>query len=125
VMGEQSYTLHLKAGKADLINHHLPESVRSLDLAVLHEVLFARILGIPLAEQRSSHQLVYERNFSRCFQEVRTGNASFAVITRELELEQVLEVCRSGELMPQKSTYFYPKALGGLLFGSIKQEEFE
>ncbi|WP_339865609.1 DUF1015 domain-containing protein [uncultured Algoriphagus sp.] len=125
VMGEESYTLHLKAGKESEINQHLPESIRKLDLAVLHEVLFAKILGIAVADQRNSDQLVYERNFSRCIQEVRLGKASFAVITRELELAQVLEVCRSGEVMPQKSTYFYPKALGGLLFASIKQDEFE
>ncbi|REG94597.1 DUF1015 domain-containing protein [Algoriphagus antarcticus] len=125
VMGEESYTLKLKAGKMDLMNLHLPESIRQLDLAVLHEVLFARILNIPVADQRNSDQLTYERNFSRCIHEVRSGKASFAVITRELEMEQVLEVCRSGEVMPQKSTYFYPKALGGLLFASIKQNEFD
>jgi uncharacterized protein (DUF1015 family) len=125
VLGEESYTLHLKAGKIEQINQHLPASIRKLDLAVLHEVLFARILAIPMLEQRNSDQIVYERNFSRCIQEVRSGNASFAVITRELELAQVLEVCRSGEVMPQKSTYFYPKALSGLLFASIKQDEFD
>lgn len=125
VMGEESYTLHLKAGKIEQINQHLPASIRKLDLAVLHELLFARILAIPMLEQRNSDQIVYERNFSRCIQEVRSGNASFAVITRELELAQVLEVCRSGDVMPQKSTYFYPKALSGLLFASIKQDEFD
>lgn len=125
VMGEESYTLQLKSGKIKEINQHLPESIRTLDLAVLHEVLFARILAIPVADQRNSDQLTYERNFSRCIQEVRSGKASFAVITRELEMKQVLEVCRSGEVMPQKSTYFYPKALGGLLFASIKQDEFD
>jgi uncharacterized protein (DUF1015 family) len=76
-------------------------------------------------DQRNSPQLAFERNFSRCLREVRAGKASFAIITREIELQQVLEVCKSGALMPQKSTYFYPKALGGLVFGSIKQEEFE
>lgn len=125
VMGEESYILNLKEGKIDQINQHLQESIRKLDLAVLHEVLFARILDIPVADQRNSDQIAYERNFSKCFQEVRSGKASFAIITRELEMEQVLEVCRSGEVMPQKSTYFYPKALGGLLFASIKQDEFE
>lgn len=125
VMGEESYMLQLKAGRIDQINLNLPDSIRQLDLSVLHEVLFARILGIPVADQRNSDQIVYERNFSKCIQQVRSGETSFAIITRELELEQVLEVCRSGEVMPQKSTYFYPKALGGLLFASIKQDEFE
>jgi uncharacterized protein (DUF1015 family) len=99
--------------------------LRNLDLVILHHILFEKILGMDLEQQRKSDQLAFERNFSRCVQEVRSGKASFSIITREIELEQVLEVCQSGALMPQKSTYFYPKALGGMLFGSIKQEEFD
>ena len=76
-------------------------------------------------KQKNSTQITYERNFSRCLQEVQAQKASFAVITREIELSQVLEVCQTGEVMPQKSTYFYPKALGGLIFGSINQNEFD
>lgn len=125
VLGEESFTLRLKEERYSEFTQHLPESIRKLDLTVLHEVLFAKIVGIPAGEQRSSGQIAYERNFSRCISEVRSGRASFAVITRELELEQVLEVCKSGEVMPQKSTYFYPKALGGLVFASINQDEFE
>ena len=125
VMGVESYMLQFREERMGEINSHLPESIRNLDLVVLHEVLFAKILNMQIADQRTSGQLAYERNFSKCISEVRSGKASFAVITRELELEQVLEVCKSGEVMPQKSTYFYPKALGGLLFASIKQDEFD
>ncbi|MBN3581816.1 DUF1015 domain-containing protein [Algoriphagus aestuarii] len=125
VIGEESYLMELKPEKFELIPSRYPEVIKKLDLAVLHELVFGQILGIPLEDQRSSDNISYERNFSRCIHEVQSGKASFAVITRELELSQVLEVCRSGHVMPQKSTYFYPKALGGLLFASIKQEEFE
>lgn len=125
MIGEESFMLVLKSGKFSELNQSKPEVIRNLDLAVLHDAVFSKILGIPEEEQRHSGKIIYERNFSRCIQQVRAGEASFAVITRELELEQVLEVCKSGELMPQKSTYFYPKALGGLLFASINQKEFE
>ncbi|NVJ85546.1 MAG: DUF1015 domain-containing protein [Algoriphagus sp.] len=125
LIGDDGYFLELKPGKFDQIQSDLPEVVRKLDLSVLHEVVFHLILGMNKEEQRQSSQLSYERNFSRCLREVRNGAASFAIITRELEMKQVLEVCRSGELMPQKSTYFYPKTLSGLLFASIDQDEFE
>ncbi|MDG1279372.1 MAG: DUF1015 domain-containing protein [Algoriphagus sp.] len=124
VIGEESYLLQLSIEKYQTFNQHLPDPIRKLDLEVLHELVFTRILGISSDQQRNSDQLVYERNFSRCIQEVKSGSASFAIITRELELAQVLEVCKSGFVMPQKSTYFYPKALGGLLFASIDQSEF-
>ncbi len=124
VIGEESFLLQLSKEKFESFNQHLPDPLRQLDLEVLHEIVFTRILGMSTEEQRNSDQLVYERNFSRCIQEVESGKASFAVITRELELDQVMEVCNSGYVMPQKSTYFYPKALGGLLFASIAQPEF-
>ncbi|MCS5489377.1 DUF1015 domain-containing protein [Algoriphagus limi] len=125
LIGEESYFLELKPEKFSSIQSELPEVVRKLDLSVLHEVVFHSVLGLSREEQRQSSQISYERNFSRCLREVRSGAASFAIITRELEMSQVLEVCRSGELMPQKSTYFYPKTLSGLLFASIDQKEFE
>jgi len=125
VIGERSYLLQLPSEKFEEFNTELPFPVRNLDLVVLHELVFTRILGMNKEEQRKSSQLVYERNFPRCVQEVESGKASFAIITQEIELNQVLEVCRSGHVLPQKSTYFYPKALGGLLFASIKQDEFD
>ena len=125
VLEEESYVIKLKEEKFPEVRIDLPEVVRELDLVILHDVMFDKILGIEGAKQRNSDKITYERNFSRCIQEVRNGKASFAVITRELELSQVLDVCSTGEVMPQKSTYFYPKALGGLLFASINQKEFE
>jgi len=125
ILLEEAYVIKFKPDKFAEVNPELPEALRNLDLVILHHILFEKILGFTPEQQRKSDQLAFERNFSRCVREVRNNKASFAIITREIELEQVLEVCNSGAVMPQKSTYFYPKALGGLLFASIKQEEFE
>lgn len=125
VIGEESYLLHIRANKKDQLNTGLAEALRSIDTTILHDAVFQKVLGISIEAQRSSSQISYERNFSRCVADVRKGKASFAIITRELEMEQILEVCKSGEVMPQKSTYFYPKALGGLVFASVDQEEFK
>ena len=96
-----------------------------MDLVLLHDVVFDKLLGLSPVEQRTTPALAFERNFSRCVQEVQSGNAKFAIITREIALSQVIEVCNSGQVMPQKSTYFYPKALGGMLFATVNQEEFD
>ena len=125
ILSEDSYVIKFKQDRFAEVRPELPEALRSLDLVVLHHILFEKILKIDSEKQRNSEQLAFERNFSRCLREVKSGKASFAVVTREIDLKQVLEVCKSGALMPQKSTYFYPKALGGLLFGSIKQDEFD
>lgn len=125
VWEEASYVIKFRQEKFDQVATSLPEVLRQLDLVLLHDILFDQILGLSPEQQRKSDLLAFERNFSRCVQEVKGGKATFAIITREIELSQVMEVCRSGQVMPQKSTYFYPKALGGLLFGTVNQREFD
>ena len=125
VWEDEAFVIKFRPERFDQVRPDLPEVLRDLDLVILHHILFEKILGLDEEAQRKSEQLAFERNFSRCIREVRGGKATFAIITRELEMDQIMEVCKSGQVMPQKSTYFYPKALGGLIFGSIKQEEFD
>ena len=122
---DAAYVIKFRKEKIDQVATALPEVLRQLDLVLLHDVLFDKLLGISPEQQRTTTVLTYERNFSRCVQEVHSKKAKFAIITREIDLNQVLEVCNSGYLMPQKSTYFYPKAVGGMLFATVNQEEFE
>ena len=121
---DAAYVIKFRPEKMGQVATALPEVLRQLDLVLLHDVVFDKLLGLSPVEQRSTPLLAFERNFSRCVQEVQSGNAKFAIITREIQLSQVIEVCNSGQLMPQKSTYFYPKALGGMLFATVNQEEF-
>ena len=124
VWEDAAFVIKFRQEKFDQVAPHLPEVLRQLDLVLLHEVVFDKILGLSPTAQRTSPDLAFERNFSRCVQEVQSKNAKFAIITREIDLSQVMEVCNSGQVMPQKSTYFYPKALGGMLFATVNQEEF-
>jgi uncharacterized protein (DUF1015 family) len=121
---DAAYVIKFSPEKMDQVAPTLSEVLRQLDLVLLHDVVFDKLLGLSSVEQRTTPLLAFERNFSRCVQEVQSGNAKFAIITREIQLSQVIEVCNSGQLMPQKSTYFYPKALGGMLFATVNQEEF-
>lgn len=125
VWEDASYVIKFRQEKFDQVAPALPEVLRQLDLVLLHDLLFDKILGLSPEQQRNSNLLGFERNFSRCVQEVKGGKATFAIITREIKLSQVMEVCHSGQVMPQKSTYFYPKALGGLLFATVNQDEFD
>ncbi len=122
---DASYVIKFRQEKFDQVAPALPEVLRHLDLVLLHDLLFDKILGLSSEQQRNSDLLAFERNFSRCVQEVKGGKATFAIITREIQLSQVIEVCNSGQVMPQKSTYFYPKALGGMLFATVNQKEFD
>jgi len=92
---------------------------------VLHYFVFERVLGIVRAKQRTHPDLQYIRNFTQCLAQVDAGKARAAFITNEITMQEVKDVCYSGAMMPQKSTFFYPKVITGFLFSSIKQDEFE
>jgi uncharacterized protein (DUF1015 family) len=47
-----------------------------------------------------------------------------ALVSGEISMETVKKVCYSGYTFPQKSTYFYPKVICGLLFSSVRPEDF-
>ena len=121
---DNTYKIRLKPEKISALHWPFPDVVKQLDLTVLHYFFIEKILGIKGEEQRSSEHIQFERNFTACIKKVISSEVQCALITKEISMEQVNQVCGSGYTMPQKSTYFYPKTICGFLFGSIKEDEF-
>ncbi|HPM31109.1 MAG TPA: DUF1015 domain-containing protein, partial [Chryseolinea sp.] len=121
---DTAYKVRLKPESFNKMNWPFPDEVKALDLTVMHYFIIEKILGIPGKEQRQSLHLDFDRSFSECLKKVIQGDAQLAIITNEVSIEEVKQVCKSGYTMPQKSTYFYPKVIGGFVFTSIKEEEF-
>jgi uncharacterized protein (DUF1015 family) len=125
VFNDNAYKIRLKPEKFNEFDLDIPDVVKSVDLMVLHYFFIQNVLQIEMEAQRLSENIEYERNLRRCVGRVGEGSADFAVITKEVSMNQVLEVCKSGYMMPQKSTYFYPKTISGLLFASVNEDEFK
>jgi uncharacterized protein (DUF1015 family) len=124
LFAETAYKVTLRPESFSKMTWHFPEAVRKLDLTVMHYFIIEKVLGIPGKDQRTSEHVSFDRSFSDCLAKVIRGEAQMAIITQEVTMEEILAVCGSGYTMPQKSTYFYPKAICGFLFGSILQDEF-
>jgi uncharacterized protein (DUF1015 family) len=92
----------------------LPERQRSLDLSQLHSIALERLLGLDVEKVREQTNIRYLRDASEAVDQVRRGEANVAFLTNPVTLEQLKEVAFAGEVMPQKSTDFYPKLLSGL-----------
>ena len=125
LFGNQALKLRLKPEALDLMDWNFPELIKELDLTVMHYFIIEKALGIPGKSQRDSQCIGFERNFANCLTKTISGEAQFAIITQDIDMETVKQVCYSGHTLPQKSTYFYPKAICGYLFGSIRNNEFE
>lgn len=119
-----SYRISLKPEVFPTLMWRFPEIVKRLDLTVLHFFIVEKAIGIPGKDQRSSPHISFDRSFADCVTRIATGKAQAAIITNEVSIDDVKRVCASGHTLPQKSTYFYPKVIAGMLFTSIREEEF-
>jgi uncharacterized protein (DUF1015 family) len=91
-------------------------AVRGLDLAILHAAVLGDELGIDAAALAAGERLTYTRSQADAVDRVARGEAAAAILVRPTRLEQLAAVASAGDVMPQKSTYFYPKLLTGLVF---------
>lgn len=125
LVGERAVKIRLKPECFGLMSWNFPEAIKELDLTVMHYFIFEKVMGIPGPKQRGSRLITFQRNFTECHSKVLTGEAQFAVITKEIPMDTIKQVCYSGYTLPPKSTYFYPKVICGFLFSSIKEDEFK
>jgi uncharacterized protein (DUF1015 family) len=86
-----------------------------LDVTVLHELLLERCLGIDKANMAAQINLTYTKYLDEAISAVDKGEANCCVILNATKVSQIKDVANEGEKMPQKSTYFYPKMLTGLV----------
>lgn len=97
---------------AELAADRTPEW-RALDVAVLHELVLEKILGIDKAAQAAKTNLNYERHADVAVDHVDRGTHQCVLFMNPTLLSQIRSVAGKGEVMPQKSTDFYPKLITG------------
>ena len=97
----------------------VPSRQRELDVVQLHKILLERILGISEEAIRNQENIKYERQASEAISKVRQG-ANVAFLMNPVRIEQVCDIAFGGEVMPQKSTDFYPKLLSGLTIYALE-----
>ncbi|PLX91357.1 MAG: DUF1015 domain-containing protein [Desulfuromonas sp.] len=100
-----------------------PKALRTLDVSILHRLILEEHLGITLEAQEKQTHLKYVKNFDDPFTMVDSGDYQLAFLMNATKMSEVRDVANAGEKMPQKSTYFYPKLLTGLVINSIADGE--
>jgi uncharacterized protein (DUF1015 family) len=87
---------------------------QSLDVVQLHKCLLEGVLGISEEAIRDQSNISYVRDASEALAKVRAGTANVAFLMNPVRMRQVRDIALAGEVLPQKSTDFYPKLLSGL-----------
>jgi uncharacterized protein (DUF1015 family) len=120
VTGAGAFLLKSKAEAVAGALQHLPERQRQLDLSHLHTIVLERLLGLNPEKIREQTNVRYLRDAGEAVEQVRRGEADIAFLTNPVTMEQLKEVAFAGEVMPQKSTDFYPKLLSGLAIYALE-----
>jgi uncharacterized protein (DUF1015 family) len=93
-----------------------PAALRALDVVALHELVIPEVFPDGL------EQLVFSSDEDLVLSLVRARGRTGGVILRPLDAAEVLHVAASGVKMPQKASYFWPKALTGLVFRALSDD---
>lgn len=113
LLGDTVLGIEMEEGDVDAALGDRATAWKALAVVVLHEVLLPEVLDLADVEFR----------FTRAKDEAERaveGEAAVGILMRAVEATEVVDVAASGERMPQKASYFWPKVITGLVFRSLK-----
>jgi uncharacterized protein (DUF1015 family) len=96
-----------------------PAVVRHTGVALLHDGLLEHVLGISPEAQAAKTNIVYLQDARRGIASLTEGAGQVLFLMKATPVSVIRAVAEAGEVMPQKSTYFYPKVPTGLLFHTL------
>lgn len=96
------------------------DALKHLDVSVLHSLVLERLFGIDKVNMANQTNLTYTRDTDEAVSAVDSGDADCAFILNPTRVQEIRDVAAAGDKMPQKSTYFYPKLITGLVMNKIR-----
>lgn len=94
---------------------------RRLDVSILHTLILEKLLGIGSQQRADESNLVYLRDDEATKAAVDNSSAQLAFFMNSTRVEEVTNIATGGEKMPQKSTFFYPKVITGLVLNNYQK----
>jgi len=116
------YVLTLRDEKTmDLFSSGRSKTWRTLDVSILHKIVLEHLMGIN--ESNIEEYVKYTRDDEEALKFVDEGKFNLSIIMNPTRIEELKAVAEAGEHMPQKSTYFLPKMLSGLVMYKMNIEK--
>ena len=116
----QAYRLRLKdAGELNRLLADKPDAYRRLDAVILETLVLKGILGLTEDDIAAKRGIGYAKAGTDVLSQLGPGSYDAAFVLRPTPVDDVREVAGEGEIMPPKSTYFFPKILTGFVFNPL------
>ncbi|MGH9682057.1 MAG: DUF1015 domain-containing protein [Candidatus Acidiferrales bacterium] len=114
--GRGAFYLFVLSRGADLEEAlpHVSDAQRGLDVVLLHRLVLEKGLGISAEAVAAEKNVTYEREMDDAIATVDRGNAQITFLLNPVRVQQVMDIALGGNVLPQKSTDFYPKLLSGV-----------
>jgi uncharacterized protein (DUF1015 family) len=96
-----------------------PPALQRLDVSVLHGLVLGPLVGIDAGALAKQSYLDYTHDTAQALARVAAGDAQAAFLMNATKVQDVLQACEAGFVLPQKSTYFQPKLATGLVMYEI------
>jgi len=111
----------IATAKEEFINKELPQNrpLNTLEVTLLHEAILPTQLGLDKEKQAAHAYIDYVKGTDEAIIKMNSGRYQVGTFLRTVKAGQVLQVAASGDKMPQKSTYFFPKFWSGLLMRKL------
>ena len=124
ILGIENQRLHVATGRSTAaIDRAMPadwsSALRSVDAVVLTETMLRPLLGIDQEALVAGDRVVFTEDVQDAWSQTESGRYSLAFLVNPVRIEEVLAVANAGEVLPQKSTYFYPKLATGLVLNPL------
>ncbi|MDX2129043.1 MAG: DUF1015 domain-containing protein [Chloroherpetonaceae bacterium] len=120
VMKNGLYGIKLVSSPLSAIEETMAKELKMLDVVVLHQLIVGKILGISQEAQAAQTNLNYSKDFDEVYEKVSSNLCQIGIVMNPTSIQEVEAVSQVGEVMPQKSTFFFPKVLTGVVIHSIQ-----
>ena len=120
---ERTYTLiaHDPKNILPLLDKSEPKDLQVLDVMQLHAIIFREILGIDTRDTAGQQYLSYKVNSEEAMAMVDVGDYDVAFFINPTQIDEVRRLAGMGIRLPQKTTFFYPKLLSGLVINKFEK----
>ncbi len=102
---------------------HGSDITLKLDVTLLHSLVLEKILGIDRAAQEAQSSIHYVKDTQQALDRCAAGEGQVCFLMNATPVSQIVAVSDADEVMPQKSTFFYPKIASGMVFNPIDLDE--
>ncbi|HEX8547028.1 MAG TPA: DUF1015 family protein [Cytophagaceae bacterium] len=119
IFKSKAMLLTLKEAKKALLFKTLDMGRHQINFSIIQNKLLLK--GLKISSHTAAFQVEYEPSFRKCYKEVQATRAQLAVISPGITSSQLKIIAEKKIVLPEKTTFFYPKAVSGIVLNPISE----